>query len=252
MKIISWNVAGVNACIRKGLLEIAKNENADVYCFQEMKATPEKMPKFLGGYYSFHSHAKKKGYSGVSVFSKIEPFSVIYGIGDDNFDSEGRVLTLEFKDFFLINAYFPHAHRELTRLDYKLKFNAAFLRFCKDMEKMKPIIIASDFNVAHTELDLANPKSNMKNAGFTQQERNWFTSFLQEGFIDTFREFTKEGKHYTWWTYRSNARERNIGWRIDYFVISESLRNRLHTSNILKDILGSDHCPIKLEINPAP
>ncbi|MEK6800437.1 MAG: exodeoxyribonuclease III [Nanoarchaeota archaeon] len=247
MKIISWNVNGINACITKGLLDFMKEENADIYCFQEVKATKEKIPK-IEGYHEFHSHAQKKGYSGVSIFSKIKPLSIIEGIGKEIFDSEGRTITLEFEDFFVINIYFPHAHRELKRLDFKLKFNKDFLVFCKKLEKTKPVIIASDFNVAHKSIDLTNAKSNEKNAGFTIEERNWFDSFLEEGYIDTFREFVKEGGHYTWWAYFNNARERNIGWRIDYFVLSKSLKNKLQNSIILKDVLGSDHCPISLEI----
>ena len=248
MKIISWNVNGINSCIKKGLIDFMKKENADIYCFQEVKATKEKMPQGLVDYHEFHSHAQKKGYSGVSVFSKIKPLSVIEGIGNKEFDSEGRTLTLEFDDFYLINVYFPHSSRELKRLDFKLEFNKLFLEFCKKLEKTKPIIIASDFNVAHKEIDLKNPKSNEKNAGFTIEERNWFDGFLNQGFIDSFREFVKEGENYTWWSYRNNARKRNIGWRIDYFILSKNLRDRLQKSDILKDILGSDHCPIGLEI----
>lgn len=248
MKIISWNVNGINACISKGLIEFMKKEDAEIYCFQEVKATKEKIPALLASYSGFHSYAKKKGYSGVSIFSKIKPISVIEGIGNEIFDTEGRVITLELDDFFLINAYFPHSHRELKRLDFKLQFNKEFLEFCKKLEKTKPIIVASDFNVAYTELDLTNPKSNQKNAGFTQEERSWFDGFLKEGFIDTYREFVKEGGHYTWWAYRNNARERNIGWRIDYFILSSKLKNRLKSSNILPRVFGSDHCPIILEI----
>ena len=164
------------------------------------------------------------------------------------FDSEGRVLTLEFQSFFLVNVYFPHSHRELKRLDFKLKFNNRLLDFCKKLEKKKPIIIASDFNVAHSEIDLRNPKQNTKNAGFTKEERAWFDSLLKAGFIDTFREFNKEGGNYTWWSYRNGVRERNIGWRVDYFVVNQKLKGRLKKSSILKDVLGSDHCPILLEI----
>lgn len=248
MKIISWNVNGVNACISKGLLDFMKKEDADVYCFQEMKATKEKLPKLLEEYHEYHYHAEKKGYSGVSVFSKIKPYAVIEGMGNDKFDKEGRVISLEFEEFFLINVYFPHSNRLLERLDFKLEFNKVFLEFCKQLEKIKPVVIASDFNVAHKEIDLTNFKSNEKNAGFTIEERNWFDSFLKEGFIDSFREFVKETGHYTWWSYMHNARERNIGWRIDYFVISKSLRSKLKESKILKDVIGSDHCPIMLKI----
>lgn len=251
MKIISWNVAGINACIKKGLIEFIKKEDADIYCFQEVKASQENFPKRLEnleGYNGHHAFADKKGYSGVSIFTKIKPLKVIKGLGEEEFDKEGRVLTLEFDKFYLINVYFPHSHRELTRLSFKLNFNKEFLEFCNQLEKDKPLIIASDFNVAHQEIDLKNPKQNKKNAGFTPQEREWFDIFLKQGFIDTFREFVKDGGNYTWWAYRNKARERNIGWRIDYFIISKKLMGSLIKSEILKDVLGSDHCPILLEI----
>ena len=247
MKIISWNVNGINACLKKGLIEFMKKEGAESYCFQEVKATNEKIPK-IDGYKGFHSIAEKKGYSGVSVYTKRTPISVIQGIGIKEIDKEGRVITLEFDDFYLINAYFPHSHRELKRMDYKLDFNNKFLIFCKNLEKTKPIVVASDFNVAHKEIDLRNPKQNEKNAGFTIEERNWFDLFLKEGFIDTFREFEKGEGHYTWWAYRQGVRERNIGWRIDYFIISKLLRGQLKDSKILNAIMGSDHCPISIEL----
>lgn len=248
MRIVSWNVNGINACINKGLTNFMKSEDADIYCFQEVKATKEKLPKSIDGYQEFHSHAKKKGYSGVSVYSKLKPIKVMEGVGEESFDSEGRVITLEFEDFFLVNAYFPHSHRELKRLDFKLRFNNKFLEFCKELERSKPVIIASDFNVAHKETDLKNPKSNKNNAGFTIDERKWFDNFLEQGFVDAFREFVKEEGHYTWWPHMNNARERNIGWRIDYFALSKSLKDKLIESKILKNTLGSDHCPVSLEI----
>jgi|SRR3989338_6530202 len=253
MKIVSWNVAGLRSCFSKGLLDFMKKERADVYCFQEVKCQEDQFPsglKELKNYEAFHSFAKKKGYSGVSVYTKIKPISVISGIGNNLFDSEGRVLVLEFKNLFLINAYFPHSHRELKRLNFKLDFNKHFLEFCKKLEKTKPVVIASDFNVAHKEIDLRNPKQNLKNAGFTKEERGWFGLFLREGFVDTFREFTQEPGHYTWWAYRNNLRQRNIGWRVDYFVISTKLKNKLKQSTILKEVLGSDHAPILLELGP--
>ncbi|MBS3086516.1 exodeoxyribonuclease III [Candidatus Pacearchaeota archaeon] len=252
MKIISWNVAGLRSCFSKGLLDFMKKEGADVYCFQEVKCQANQFPHELSGlkgYEAFHSFAQKKGYSGVSVYTKIKPINVISGIGNDLFDFEGRTITLEFGNFFLVNAYFPHSHRELKRLSFKLGFNKHFLKFCKKLEKIKPVVIASDFNVAHKEIDLRNPKQNLKNAGFTKEEREWFDLFLKEGFIDTFREFTQEPGHYTWWTYRNNARQRNIGWRVDYFIISTKLKSKLKKSTILKDVLGSDHAPISLEID---
>jgi len=245
MRIISWNVAGLKACIKKGCLDFIKKEDADVYCFQEIKS--ENIP-FIEGYHSFASFAKKKGYSGVLVYSKIKPISVTKGIGEENFDSEGRVLTLEFEKFFLINVYFPHSKRELSRLNFKLRFDKVFAEFCKYLEEKKPVVIAGDFNVAHREIDLANPKQNMRNAGFTPEERFWFDGFLKQGYIDAFREFVTEPGNYTWWTYRFNARKRNIGWRVDYFVVSESLKNKVNSSKILKDVMGSDHCPISLDL----
>lgn len=249
MRIISWNVNGINACLKKGLLDFMRKENADVYCFQEVKASKTKLPRLdLNNYWDFHLFSEKNGYSGVSIYSKLKPLSIIEGISNKEFDKEARVLALEFNDFFLINAYFPHSNRELSRLDFKLKFNKTFLEFCKKLENKKPIIIASDFNVAHKEVDLRNPKQNEKNAGFTKDEREWFDNFLNEGFVDTFREFVKDGGNYTWWTYRNNARERNIGWRIDYFIVSKILKNKLKDSQILKNTFGSDHCPIFLEV----
>lgn len=244
MKIISWNVNGIHACAKKGLLEFIKNENADIYCFQEVKCSSERIDQLkLNGYFL---PAEKKGYSGLLTISKTKPISVIRGLGNKEIDKEGRVLTLEFPKFFLVNAYFPHSHRELTRLNFKLKFNRLFSAFCQKFKK--PVIIAADFNVAHKDIDLRNPKQNQKNAGFTIDERKWFDNFLKSGYTDTFRQFVKEGGNYTWWTYRNNARKRNIGWRIDYFL-TKDFQGRLKNSHILKDIMGSDHCPVCLEIN---
>lgn len=248
MRIISWNVNGINACAGKGAIESIGRENADVYCFQEVKVAKERLPSILEGYNAYHLHAAKKGYSGVSIFSKKKPLSLNYGIGLEEFDKEGRVLTAEFDNLFLVNAYFPYAHRELKRLDFKLDFDSRFINFCQTLDEMKPVVIASDFNVAHKEIDLANPTQNEGNAGFTLQERQWFDGFLKAGFIDTFREFTKEGGCYTWWSYASGARERNIGWRIDYFVASKRLKTKLKSSRILRDVRGSDHCPILLDL----
>lgn len=247
MKIISWNVNGINAAIGKGLLDFMEKENADIYCFQEIKVSPSKIP-VIGEYESFWHPARRKGYSGVVIFSKKEPLAVMKGIENKEIDAEGRVLTLELKKFFLINVYFPHSGRDLSRIDFKLNFNKLFLEFCEKLSEKKPIIVASDFNVAHKEIDLANPKQNEKNAGFTREEREWFDSFLKNGYIDTFREFNKEGGNYTWWTYRFGARKRNIGWRVDYFIISRELKENLISSEILSEVKGSDHCPIRLEI----
>lgn len=254
MKIISWNVAGIKSCIKKDCLDFIKKENADIYCLQEVKS---KDVPFIEGYKTFNFPAKRKGYSGVLVYSKYKPLSVRYGMGrkdfDDKsrvtiFDDEGRVIVLEFKSFYLVAVYFPHSRRNLSRLNFKLRFDKQFEEFCKNLSRKKPLIIAGDFNVAHKEIDLANPKQNMKNAGFTPEERAWFDEFLKQGFVDAFREFVKEGSHYTWWSYRNNCRQRNIGWRIDYFVVSEALKDKLKSSKILKDVMGSDHCPILLEL----
>jgi exodeoxyribonuclease III len=248
MKIISWNVNGINSVTSKGAMLAVQKENADVYCFQEVKATKEKIPQILSGYKQYHSHAQKKGYSGVSTFSKEKPLSVIDGIGESEFDSEGRIITTEFSKFFLINAYFPNSNRELTRLGFKLRFNDLFLKFCKRLEEIKPLIITGDFNVAHEDIDIAHPRSNDGNAGFTKEEREWFGAFLKNGFVDTFREFTKDNGHYTFWVYMGDARARNIGWRIDYFVVSDVLKNKVKSSGMLSNIMGSDHCPIVLRI----
>jgi exodeoxyribonuclease-3 len=245
MKLVSWNVAGLRACIAKGCLDFIKNEKADIYCFQEVKS--EDVP-FIEGYETFNVPAKKKGYSGILVYTKHKPISTQIGIGVKEFDDEGRVIALEFEHFYFIGVYFPHSARDLSRLNFKLRFNKTFAEFCKKLEKKKPLVLAGDFNVAHRDIDLANPKQNMKNAGFTPQERLWFDDFLKLGYVDTFREFVKEPGNYTWWTYRFNARKRNIGWRIDYFVISEDLKNKVKNSKILKDVVGSDHCPISLEL----
>lgn len=253
MKLISWNVNGLKSGLRKGLLDFMKKKNSDTFCFQEVKLSQRDLGGLLPllpipGYETHWLTGLKNGYSGVGISSKIAPLSIIKGIDGDGVDDEGRVLTFEFNKFFLINAYFPNTQRGLARLKFKLAFNKKFSEFCKKLEKKKPLIITGDFNVAHQEIDICNPKQNENNAGFTPQERKWFGEFLKQGYIDTFREFVKEGGRYTWWTYRFNARERNIGWRIDYFLVSQRLRKKVVKSSILKDITGSDHCPIELEI----
>jgi len=242
---------GINACVRKGLIDFINKEAADIFCFQEVKASEDKLPeelKELKDYFAYHSFADKKGYSGVSVLTKIKPLKVIDKFDSPHLNGEGRLIVCEFNDFFLANVYFPHSNRKLTRLDFKLKFNDEFQNLCKRLELTKPIIISSDFNVAHKEIDLRNPKQNVKNAGFTKEERKWFDDFLKLEFIDTFRYFNSEGGNYTWWTYRNNARDRNVGWRIDYFVVSYKLLEKISNSEIMKEVLGSDHCPIKLDI----
>ncbi len=255
MKLISWNINGINSSIRDGILDFIRKEDADVYCFQEVKSNPEKatMSEAIrnGKYLEFWNPAEKKGYSGTLIYSRIKPLAVIYGIGIPEFDKEGRMVTLEFDNFILINAYFPNSQHGLARLDFKLKFDEEFLNFVKKLEKetKKLVVMTGDFNVAHKEIDIAHPRENEKNAGFTIHERNWFTKLLDEGFIDTFRHFNPgKTEQYTWWTYRFHARERNIGWRIDYFVTSREFMRRVEKSYILKDAKGSDHAPIVLEV----
>ena len=251
MKIISWNVNGINSCCKNGLINFIQKEKADIYCFQEVKVQESKLNpqlKDVKNYNNSWLFAKKNGYSGLVTYYKNNPLIIRNGINNEIFDHEARVQVLEFDKFFLLNVYFPHSNRELKRLDLKLEFNKSFEEFCLKLENKKPIIIAGDINVAHTEIDLKNPKQNKNNAGYTIQERNWIDGFIKKGYIDAFREFTKEGNWYTWWSYRNNARKRNIGWRIDYFLISNKLKNKIKTSRIMKDTLGSDHCPIILEI----
>lgn len=262
MKFISWNVNGIRALIKKGFYDFLRQEDADFYCFQEIKASKNDLEilaankqtnlfdqqTFLKKYNFCSCHADKKGYSGVLTISKIKPIKVIEGVGNEAIDKEGRVLTLEFRDFYLINSYFPHSSRELKRIDFKLFFNDIFFKFCQKLSKQKPLIITGDLNVAHKEIDLANPKQNIKNAGFTVKERAWMDRFLELGFIDTFRLYIKDKGHYTWWAWRNNARERNIGWRIDYFITSQKLVKRIEKSYIMENIKGSDHCPVGLNI----
>lgn len=269
MTIVSWNINGIRAVIKKGFIDFVKQENPDILCLQEIKINHKhsdirKNMRILG-YADYWNFAKKPGYSGTAVFTKIKPISVSsiqnqvssikntkYQILNTNFfGNEGRVLTLEFDKFCLINAYFPHTRRGLERLDFKLEFNEKFLEFSHKLYVIshKPIIIAGDLNVAHKEIDLANPKENQKNAGFLPQERAWMDKLLASGYTDTFRQFTKEGGHYTWWSHWANARARNIGWRIDYFIVSQDLKRNLKSSTILPQVMGSDHCPIAMEID---
>ena len=249
MKIVSWNVNGIKSCLKKGLQEFVQSEKAGMYCFQEVKTSPKDLEKIeFKNYFQYWLTGKKNGYSGLLVLSRKKPLKVINGIKVQAIDDEARVLTLEFKEFFLLNVYFPHTQRELKRLKFKLDFNKKFEAFCEKLSQKKPLVLAGDFNVAHEEIDLKNPKQNEKNAGFTVEERNWFSHFLKLGFVDSFRLFCSEGGHYTWWTWRNNARQRNIGWRVDYFVTSEKLKAKLKKSVILDKVMGSDHCPIELEL----
>jgi exodeoxyribonuclease-3 len=250
MKFISWNVNGVRAVLRKGFSDFIEREAPDFLCLQETKATPEQVvvPEALAKYHAFWNIAEKKGYSGTAIFSKTKPAAVTFGIGNAEHDREGRVITAEFADFFLVNVYVPNSKRELTRLAYRQQWDRDFLAYLKRLEQTKPVIWCGDLNVAHTELDLARPKDNVKNHGFTPEERAGFDAVVKAGFVDTFRVFEKAGGHYTWWSVMSGARARNIGWRIDYFLVSAVLQPRLKAATIYPTILGSDHCPIGLEL----
>ena len=250
MNLISWNINGLRAGIKKGLADYVRSEGADAYCFQEIKMIDGDVAGSLfpilhvEGYEPYWCLGKRPGYSGVMTLSRVKPISVMYGMNHGSSDDEGRVLTLEFKDYYLINTYFPNSNRELSRLDFKLEFNKKFETFCKRMSKKKPLVICGDLNVAHTELDIARPKQNEGSAGFTPQERAWFDKFLKSGYVDTFRMFVKDGGHYTWWAAFTHARDRNVGWRIDYFVVSDTLKTRVKESTIQNNVMGSDHCPV--------
>jgi exodeoxyribonuclease III len=249
VKLISWNVNGLRAVLKKNFLEFIDDEKPDILCLQETKCTPDQVEQLWPRHYTtYWNSAQKKGYSGTAIFTKERPLKVEPHIGISEHDNEGRVLTAEYEEFFLVNVYVPNSKRELERLPYRQQWDIDFLKFLKRLEKRKPVIFCGDLNVAHTEIDLANPKANVRNHGFTIEERNGFTAFVDAGFVDTFREFEKAGGHYTWWSPMSGARARNIGWRIDYFLISQSLRPRLKKSYILPEIQGSDHCPIGIEI----
>ncbi|MDC2984556.1 exodeoxyribonuclease III [Candidatus Marinimicrobia bacterium] len=250
MKIISWNVNGIRAVLKKGFLDFISEENPDIICLQETKAHKDQVDLVLDHYpHKFWNSALKKGYSGTAVFSKVSPNRVHYGIGIPEHDQEGRVITLEFDSYYLTTVYTPNSKRELLRLDYRKKWDIDFFNFLKNLEQNKPVILCGDLNVAHKEIDLKNPKTNKRNPGFTEEERSGFDRIINGGFIDTFREFNKEPGHYTWWSYMFQARKKNIGWRIDYFCISKNLRKKLIDSIILKNVLGSDHAPVAIEIN---
>lgn len=243
-KLVSWNVNGIRAILNKGFLDFVKKENPDILCLQETKAHPDQVDKILGEYeHHFWNTAEKKGYSGTAVFSKIKPISVIYGDGPMS-DKEGRVITLEFDEYYLINVYTPNAKRALERLDERQIWDKQFLRFIKELEDKKPVIVCGDLNVAHKEIDLARPKDNINNAGFTIEERKGMDNYINHWLIDTFREFEKSPNNYTWWSYMFHAREKNIGWRIDYFLISKKLKLKLKDAFIRSEIMGSDHCPV--------
>lgn len=248
-KLISWNVNGLRACMQKGFIDFFKEADADVFCLQETKLQEGQITMDLPGYYQYWNYAEKKGYSGTAVFTKEEPLSVSYGIGIEEHDHEGRVITLEFQNFYVITVYTPNSQEELKRLDYRMEWEDDFLAYLKKLEENKPVIVCGDMNVAHKEIDLKNPKTNRRNAGFTDEERNKFSNLLDAGFTDTFRYFYPDLEGvYSWWSYRFKAREKNAGWRIDYFLSSKSLNNSLKDAVIYRDILGSDHCPVGLII----
>ena len=249
MKLISWNVNGIRACVQKGFLDFFKEVDADIFCIQESKMQEGQLELELEGYHQYWNYAEKKGYSGTAIFTKQEPISVQYGIGIEEHDHEGRVITLEFEDFYMVTVYTPNSQDELKRLDYRMQWETDFLAYLKKLDEKKGVIFCGDLNVAHQEIDLKNPKTNRKNAGFTDEERGKFGEVLAAGFIDTFRYFYPDVKDiYSWWSYRFSARAKNAGWRIDYFCVSECLKDRLEDAKILTDVMGSDHCPVELDL----
>ena len=248
-KLISWNVNGLRACVGKGLLDYFHEVKADIFCIQESKLSEGQIELDLPGYHQYWNYAEKKGYSGTAMFTKEAPLSVAYGIGIEEHDHEGRVITAEFPEYYVVTCYTPHSKAGLARLPYRMTWEDAFLQYLKGLEEKKPVIFCGDLNVAHKEIDLKNPKTNRKNAGFTDEERGKFTDLLEAGFIDTFRWFYPDREDiYSWWSYRFSARSKNAGWRIDYFCVSESLKERLVSADIHTEILGSDHCPVELVI----
>lgn len=249
MKLISWNVNGIRACIQKGFIDIFNELDADIFCIQVSKLSEGQLELDIPGYYQYWNYAKKKGYSGTAVFAKKEPVNVTYGLGIEEHDNEGRVITLEYEEFYLVTVYTPNSQTKLKRLDYRMQWEDDFKTYLKKLEENKPVIICGDLNVAHEEIDLKNPKTHRMNAGFTDKERNKMTALLNSGFIDTFRYFYPDRAGiYSWWSYRFSARQKNAGWRIDYFLVSESLKDKLVSADIHTDIYGSDHCPVELDI----
>ena len=248
MKLISWNVNGLRACEGKGFSDVFKQLDADFFCLQETKMQAGQLDLQFEGYQSFWNYADKKGYSGTAIYTRQQPLSVSYGIGVDEHDHEGRVITVETEEFFLVTAYVPNSQDELKRLDYRMRWEDDFLAYLQKLDERKPVIVCGDLNVAHEEIDLKNPKTNRRNAGFTDEERQKFSRLLDSGFTDTFRWKYPEQVTYSWWSYRFQARQKNAGWRIDYFVVSNRLRDRIKDAKIHTDILGSDHCPVELEL----
>jgi len=248
MKLISWNVNGLRACVGKGFLDFFRQTDADFFCIQETKMQPDQLTLELPGYYQYFHSAVKKGYSGTAILTKHEPLSVSCGIGIPEHDQEGRVITLEYPDFYIVTVYTPNSQNELARLSYRMEWEDAFRAYLVGLDQKKPVIVCGDMNVAATEIDLKNPKTNVGNAGFTPEEREKFRTLLQAGFVDTFRALYPDKIEYSWWSYRAAARARNIGWRIDYFLVSASLREKIKEAAILTEVMGSDHCPVSLEI----
>lgn len=249
MKFISWNVNGFRACLNKGFEEFFKNEDADFFCIQETKMQPDQADFKPDGYYQYWYSAEKKGYSGTAIFAKHEPISVWYGLDIDKHDHEGRAITLEYDNFYLLCVYTPNSQRELARLDYRQEWEDDLREYIKSLDSTKPVIYCGDLNVAHEEIDLKNPKTNHHSAGFTDEERNKFTELLNSGFRDTFRTLYPEKVEYSWWSYMFHAREKNVGWRIDYFVVSDRIMPKVKDSKIYTQIMGSDHCPVGIEID---
>jgi exodeoxyribonuclease-3 len=250
VKLISWNVNGLRAVLRKNFLDYLETEQPDILCLQETRAGPNDVEQLWpASFTTYWNTAEKKGYSGTAIFTRTRPLRVTLGIGVATHDREGRVVTAEFAEFFLVNVYVPNSQRELGRLKYRQRWDREFLRYLKKLERRKPVVFCGDLNVAHTEIDLANPKANVRNHGFTPEERAGFRAFVEAGFVDTFREFEKRGGHYTWWSPLAGARSRNVGWRIDYFIISAALRPRLQKAFIRNEVLGSDHCPVGIELD---
>lgn len=247
MKLISWNVNGLRACVGKGFTDFLTKEDADIFCIQETKLQEGQIDLDLPGYYQYWNYAEKKGYSGTAIFTKTQPSSVFYGIGVEEHDHEGRVITLEYEDFYIITVYTPNSQEGLARLAYRMKWEEDFLSYLKKLEEHKPVIFCGDLNVAHKEIDLKNPKSNRKNAGFSDEERAKFSILTESGFLDTFRYFYPDMEGiYSWWSYRFSARAKNAGWRIDYFLVSDGLKDRLEDAVIYTEVMGSDHCPVGL------
>ena len=249
MKCISWNVNGIRACVKKGFLDFFKEADADIFCIQETKMLEGQLDLELDGYEQYWNYAVKKGYSGTAVFTKERPLAVTYGMAIEEHDQEGRVITLEYEDFYFVTVYTPNSQSELARLDYRMTWEDDFLAYLKGLEEKKPVVFCGDLNVAHKEIDLKNPKTNRKNAGFTDEERGKFTDLLAAGFTDTFRYLYPDVEGiYSWWSYRFSARAKNAGWRIDYFCVSDCLKDKVEDAKILTDVMGSDHCPIELDI----